>query len=81
MLLVTHDVDEALALAERVVLLDHGRITVEIPILQGEVSGASVTQLRERLLDYLGVPASARGSRPTPPTTENKTREHSDSAA
>ncbi|WP_442939007.1 hypothetical protein [Nonomuraea sp. K271] len=29
MLLVTHDVDEAIALADRVLVLDHGRIAAE----------------------------------------------------
>lgn len=31
-LLVTHDVDEAINLAQRIIVLDKGRLTVDIPI-------------------------------------------------
>ncbi|AEE47453.1 ABC transporter ATP-binding protein [Cellulomonas fimi] len=62
-LLVTHDVDEAIVLAERVVVLDHGRIALDVPVaLDGPRDPADprFADLRARLLDALGVPAAAR---------------------
>ena len=55
-LLVTHDVDEAIALADRVLVLDAGRIVVEerISVPRGQRTGIA-TALRERLLGSLGV--------------------------
>lgn len=55
-LIVTHDVDEAIALADRVLVLDHGRIALEERIIaeRGQRSGA-VRALRRRLLAALGV--------------------------
>ncbi|WP_112384191.1 ABC transporter ATP-binding protein [Sphingomonas carotinifaciens] len=55
-LLVTHDVDEAIALADRVLVLDAGRIVVEERILarRGQRAGIATT-LRDRLLAALGV--------------------------
>lgn len=50
-LLVTHDVDEALALADRVLVLEAGRIAVEHPA----GPAADRTQLRARVLSDLGV--------------------------
>jgi sulfonate transport system ATP-binding protein len=47
-LLVTHDVDEAVKLADRVLVLDHGRITVEL-------RRGSSQDPRTLLLDALGV--------------------------
>jgi sulfonate transport system ATP-binding protein len=57
-LLVTHDVDEAVLLADRILLLDHGRIaldlTVELP--RPRRHGApGFNALRAKLLDALGV--------------------------
>jgi sulfonate transport system ATP-binding protein len=54
-LLVTHDVEEAIALADRVLVLDGGRIVAEEIILaeRGQRAGLS-TKLRPRLLSYLG---------------------------
>jgi sulfonate transport system ATP-binding protein len=49
-LLVTHDVDEAILLADRVLVLVDGRIT-----LDRAVAGAEPTALRSRLLEELGV--------------------------
>ncbi|MFD8453316.1 MULTISPECIES: ABC transporter ATP-binding protein [Streptomyces] len=57
-LLVTHDVDEAIALADRVVVLDRGRIAADVavdlpaPRPQG---GTAYADLRGRLLARLGV--------------------------
>ena len=54
-LLVTHDVEEAIALADRVLVLDGGRIIAEEVILaeRGERAGLSAW-LRPKLLSYLG---------------------------
>ncbi len=57
-LLVTHDVEEAIALADRVVVLDDGRISAEfrIDLPTGERAGGEAhTALRARLLQELGV--------------------------
>ncbi|KQN14924.1 ABC transporter ATP-binding protein [Sphingomonas sp. Leaf28] len=55
-LLVTHDVDEAIALADRVLVLDKGRIVVEerISVPRGQRTSIAAA-LRERLLSSLGV--------------------------
>ncbi|MET0269315.1 MAG: sulfonate ABC transporter ATP-binding protein, partial [Sphingomonas sp.] len=55
-LIVTHDVDEAIALADRVLVLDHGRIALEerITATRGRRT-AQVRDLRRRLLGALGV--------------------------
>ena len=59
-LLVTHDVDEAIHLADRVVVLDQGKlvvdVTVALPATQPRRE-ARVVELRERLLASLGVEA------------------------
>ncbi|MEL7977171.1 ABC transporter ATP-binding protein [Isoptericola sp. F-RaC21] len=57
-LLVTHDVDEAIVLADRVVVLDRGRIAVERRIDLGERRDAAdprFAAIRTELLDALGV--------------------------
>ncbi|MEE6262357.1 ABC transporter ATP-binding protein [Plantactinospora sonchi] len=57
-LLVTHDVDEAVMLADRVLVLDDGRLTVDLAInLPGPRSHRhpNVVEYRERLLAALGV--------------------------
>ncbi|MFD7262355.1 ABC transporter ATP-binding protein [Streptomyces sp. NPDC059874] len=51
-LLVTHDIDEALALADRVLVLDHGRISHDI---RPDPSHPRTAELRTRLLTALGV--------------------------
>ena len=57
-LLVTHDVDEALVLADRVLVMDAGQIVLDrrvgLPHPRGKSSGA-FEALREELLDALGV--------------------------
>ena len=51
-LLVTHDVDEAIVLADRVLVLDHGRIGLDLAIdRQAPARG----EYRRRLLAALGV--------------------------
>ena len=59
-LLVTHDVDEAMALADRVLVLAKGRIIAEerIEAERGKRT-ATIRDLRARLLGYLGVDAHA----------------------
>jgi sulfonate transport system ATP-binding protein len=57
-LLVTHDVDEAIVLADRVIVLDAGRIVAEETITLSEPRSAAdpgFAAVRARLLDALGV--------------------------
>jgi sulfonate transport system ATP-binding protein len=54
-LLVTHDVDEAIGLADRILVLTDGRISLDMPVDDGRRSGRSFGQLRERLLHELGL--------------------------
>ena len=56
-LLVTHDVDEAIVLADRVILLDGGRVRadVRVDLRHRSRSDAAFAELREFLLDQLGV--------------------------
>jgi len=57
-LLVTHDVDEALLLADRAVVLDVGRIVADVPIAlhrPRDPAHPHFAQLRRRILDLLGV--------------------------
>jgi sulfonate transport system ATP-binding protein len=49
-LLVTHDIDEAIALADRIVMLDEGRLAADI-----KVAGTKSAALRTTLLAKLGV--------------------------
>ncbi|MEE4452767.1 ABC transporter ATP-binding protein [Novosphingobium resinovorum] len=55
-LMVTHDVDEAIALADRVVLLDGGRIVAQerITAPRGAERAVIAAPLRQRLLNALG---------------------------
>jgi sulfonate transport system ATP-binding protein len=57
-LLVTHDVDEAIQLADRVIVLDRGRLTVDLaldlPTAQ-PAREARVAEVRRYLLNSLGV--------------------------
>jgi sulfonate transport system ATP-binding protein len=57
-LLVTHDVDEALALADRVLVLRDGQIAFESPVESARPrsrDGAELVALRTRLLGALGI--------------------------
>ncbi|WP_280350653.1 ABC transporter ATP-binding protein [Nocardia abscessus] len=61
-LLVTHDVDEAIALADRVLVLDEGRITVDVPVELPAERGPSLPEfqrVRRALLSSLGVAPAA----------------------
>ncbi len=53
-LLVTHDVDEAITLADRVVVLEDGRIGADLPV-DATPDGPAPAALRSRLLGLLGV--------------------------
>ena len=58
-LLVTHDVEEAILLADRVLVLKEGRIGFDtrVPLPHPrKAGGAAFEALRERLLSKLGVP-------------------------
>ena len=57
-LLVTHDVDEAVALADRVLVLDHGRIVLDLPNdapRPRDRGKPAFAAMRAQLLDRLGV--------------------------
>jgi len=60
-LLVTHDVDEAIALADRILVLDGGRIIASerIEVARGERAGIA-QRLRDTLLGHLGAGRPAR---------------------
>ena len=63
-LLVTHDVDEALLLADRVLVLAKGRISLDIPLALDhprEPGHPALNELRRRLLTELGVPVTTPG--------------------
>ncbi len=58
-LLVTHDVDEGLLLADRVVVLEHGRIATDVAVdlpRPRDTASARFGQLRRAILTRLGVP-------------------------
>ena len=60
-LLVTHDVQEALLLADRVLMMDNGRIAHELPVelpRPRDIGQPGFTALRARLLGWLGVHAA-----------------------
>jgi len=61
-LLVTHDVDEAIALADRVLVLERGRIAAEerIDLPRPRTNGDAFQDLRGRLLAQLGVEAAPK---------------------
>jgi sulfonate transport system ATP-binding protein len=61
-LLVTHDVDEAIALANRALIMRDGRIVAEYaisPDANAHRSHPDAVAMRETLLDQLGVPTDA----------------------
>ncbi|HWV50755.1 MAG TPA: ABC transporter ATP-binding protein, partial [Microbacterium sp.] len=70
-LLVTHDVDEALLLADRVLVIDGGRFSLDLRIglpEQRTPADPEFARLRDLLLAALGVQS---GTAPTTTLTEN----------
>uniref|UniRef100_B0SY38 ABC transporter related n=1 Tax=Caulobacter sp. (strain K31) TaxID=366602 RepID=B0SY38_CAUSK len=67
-LLVTHDVDEAIAMADRVLVLDKGRIAAEerIGLERPRQPDARFHAIRRRLLSRLGVETPAPQPAPAP---------------
>ena len=68
-LLVTHDVDEAILLADRVLVLDQGRIAEDLQIRQPrprEIASSSFQDTRRRLLALLGVEPATPATVPAP---------------
>ena len=71
-LLVTHDVDEAVLLADRVLVLEKGRIVADIAIAQPRPRSAErpeFQRVRARLLQLLGVEIEAAPEPVTPAPT------------
>jgi sulfonate transport system ATP-binding protein len=65
-LLVTHDVDEAILLADRVVVLDDGRITLDVEVALAAPrlrADREFGELRSLLLAALGIDEIAEGAR------------------
>ena len=63
-LLVTHDVDEAIVLADRILVLDEGHIALDLPVAVTSPrlrSDAGFGALRSRLLSQLGVDEASEG--------------------
>jgi sulfonate transport system ATP-binding protein len=61
-MLVTHDVDEALLLADRVLVIEGGRIALDLPVSISHPrrkTGAAFDRLRAQLLAALGVEVDA----------------------
>jgi len=68
-LMVTHDVDEAVLLADRVLVLTDGVISLDVPVDVPSPrlrSDPSFIRLRSHLLTELGVDESAEGAHPSP---------------
>jgi sulfonate transport system ATP-binding protein len=68
-LLVTHDVDEALVLADRVLVMEHGRIILDRPVdllHPGRKQDARFAALRGDLLNALGVTVEIFGMKLVP---------------
>jgi sulfonate transport system ATP-binding protein len=69
-LLVTHDVDEAVLLADRVLVLTDGHLSLDVPVELDTPrlrSSARFAALRSQLLAELGVDEVAAGIHATPP--------------
>jgi sulfonate transport system ATP-binding protein len=63
-LLVTHDVEEALLLADRVLVMDEGRIAHELTVglpRARDLTAPEFVTLRARLLTWLGVTRTLEG--------------------
>jgi sulfonate transport system ATP-binding protein len=62
MLLVTHDVDEAIGLGDRILVMRDGRIASEHPVdldVARRSRGADRDRIRADLLTELGLPAAS----------------------
>ncbi|ETV12648.1 aliphatic sulfonates import ATP-binding protein SsuB 2 [Pseudomonas aeruginosa BWHPSA043] len=70
-LLVTHDVNEAVAVADRVILIEDGRIGLDLPIPLARPrprASAALAALEARVLErVLALPASAEQPEPVSP--------------
>jgi len=65
-LLVTHDVDEAILLADRIVVLADGQISLDVDVAIGAPrmrADHAFDELRSRLLAALGIDELAEGAR------------------
>ena len=60
-LLVTHDVDEAIELADRIVMLDDGRLLTETAVAPPDRAGERRARLRRQLLEQLGLREALAG--------------------
>lgn len=62
-LLVTHDVDEAIHLAQRILILDQGKLTVDIAVdlpARQPARDLRIAEIRAHLLENLGVEVNAQ---------------------
>ncbi|WP_370614397.1 ABC transporter ATP-binding protein [Mumia sp. Pv 4-285] len=67
-LLVTHDIDEAIRLADRIVMLRSGSVAIDVRIdveHPRAITDPRVVDLRERLLGELGITPTSASSTPT----------------
>ncbi len=63
MLLVTHDVDEALQLADRIIVLKGGQFALDVRLARGlgrDRADAAFVRQRKQLLQALGVEADSK---------------------
>lgn len=70
-LLVTHDVDEAIHLAQRILILDQGKLTVDVAVNLPDQSPArenEIARIRRYLLQHLGVDTDLADA--TPPASQ-----------
>ena len=63
-LLVTHDVDEAISLADRILVVKDSHISLDHRVSPGESGGPEALMLRARLLEELGVYAPEAPNNP-----------------
>lgn len=77
--LVTHDVDEAITMADRVLVLDKGQIAIEERIDRGRIADPGFARaLRQTLLGHLGVAFEVETSEPVDSTTDLSPELHHD---